>query len=96
MIGTVAAILTTISFVPQAWSVLKTKDVRSISLPMYILFTIGVLCWTIYGIQIHNMQILIANGITLVLASCILYCKIRYGSLERNRELKVEDIKEKR
>lgn len=95
MIGTIAATLTTISFIPQAWSVLKTKDVRSISLPMYILFTIGVLCWTIYGIQIHNTQIMVANGITLVLAACILYCKIRYGSLEKNRELKSEDINQK-
>lgn len=95
MIGTIAATLTTISFVPQAWSVLKTKDVRSISLPMYILFTIGVLCWTIYGVQIHNMQIIIANGITLVLASCILYCKIRYGSLEHNKKLTSSDIKSK-
>lgn len=38
MIGTIAAILTTISFLPQAYQVIKTKDTSSISLGMYITF----------------------------------------------------------
>lgn len=38
MVGTTAAILTTISFVPQAYQVIKTKDTSGISLGMYIAF----------------------------------------------------------
>lgn len=41
MIGTTAAILTTISFVPQAYQVIKTKDTSGISLGMYIAFVLG-------------------------------------------------------
>ena len=43
MIGTIAAILTTISFLPQAYQVIKTKDTSSISLGMYVAFVLGVL-----------------------------------------------------
>ena len=32
IIGTLAAILTTASFVPQAWHTFRTRDVRGISL----------------------------------------------------------------
>ena len=38
MVGTIAAILTTISFIPQAYQVIKTKDTSGISLGMYIAF----------------------------------------------------------
>ena len=46
MIGTIAAILTTISFLPQAYQVIKTKDTSSISLGMYVAFILGVFLWT--------------------------------------------------
>ena len=41
ILGYLAATLTTISFVPQALLIIKTKDTKGISLPMYIMFTIG-------------------------------------------------------
>ena len=41
-VGSVAAILTTASFIPQAWQTFRTRDVSGISLGMYSLFTAGV------------------------------------------------------
>ena len=41
MIGMIAACLTTLSFVPQAIQVIKTKDTSGISLIMYSMFVIG-------------------------------------------------------
>ena len=41
IVGYIAAVLTTISFVPQAAKIIKTKDTKSISLGMYALFSIG-------------------------------------------------------
>ena len=49
MIGTIAAILTTLSFLPQAYQVIKTKDTSSISLGMYTMFVFGVFLWIIHG-----------------------------------------------
>lgn len=79
-IGYVAATLTTISFLPQAMQVFKTKDVSSISLGMYCIFTAGVLMWLIYGVLQQDWPIILANVITLVLAVSILVMKIKYSA----------------
>jgi len=78
LIGTLAAILTTISFFPQALHTFRTKDVRGISLGMYSAFTLGVAMWLVYGLMLGAWPVVIANVITLVLASTILVMKLRY------------------
>ncbi|MBK9340689.1 MAG: SemiSWEET transporter [Rhodoferax sp.] len=77
-IGYIAATLTTASFVPQAWHTFRTKDVRGISLGMYSAFTVGIALWLVYGWMLSAWPIVIANTITLVLASLILVMKLRY------------------
>lgn len=76
MIGYLAATLTTASFLPQAILTIKTKDTESLSLSMYSLFTLGVLCWLVYGVYISDKAIIFANAITFVLAASILSFKI--------------------
>ena len=78
IIGLIAAFCTTLSFLPQALQTIKTKDTSGISLSMYSLFTFGTVLWFIFGIMSTNYPIMIANGITLVLALIILTYKIRY------------------
>lgn len=78
LIGTVAAILTTLSFLPQAWLTFKTKDASGISLGMYCAFTAGVALWLVYGLMLGAWPIVIANVITLSLAAVILVMKLRY------------------
>ena len=77
-IGTVAACLTTCSFMPQAWHTFRTRDVSGISLGMYSLFTIGVALWLAYGLLLEAWPIIIANAITTSLALGILVMKLRY------------------
>ena len=76
-IGFIAAILTTMSFIPQVIRVYKTADTKAISLKMYLLFSTGVFFWLIYGVLIGELPIIIANFITLILALFILIKKIR-------------------
>ena len=78
-IGSVAAVLTTVSFVPQAWHSFKTRDVSGISLVMYSVFTLGVALWLLYGVLLQSWPLMIANSITLVLAAAILGMKLRFG-----------------
>lgn len=78
IVGHIAAILTTASFVPQAVKVIKTKDTKGISLIMYIAFTVGVFLWLVYGIMNNLAPVYIANSITFVLAFIILIFKIKY------------------
>lgn len=77
-VGLIAAFCTTISFIPQAVKIIRTKNTKSISLSMYILFTTGVALWLIYGVFIRDIPVIIANGITLVFAGSILYFKLKY------------------
>ena len=79
LIGSSAAILTTIAFIPQVITTIKTKNTRDISLTMYILFCTGVFLWLIYGIAIQAMPLIGANLITLILALIILIYKLKYG-----------------
>jgi MtN3 and saliva related transmembrane protein len=79
LIGYCAAALTTLSFVPQAWLTFRTRDVRGISLGMYSVFTIGVALWLLYGVLMGAWPIVLANAVTLALASVILGMKLRYG-----------------
>lgn len=76
ILGLVAACLTTASFVPQAILVLRTHNTEGLSLYMYILFTTGIMFWLVYGILIQSLPIILANLVTVVLASMILSVKL--------------------
>ena len=78
LIGTLAACLTTVSFVPQAWLSFRTHDVSGISLGMYSVFTAGVALWLAYGLLLNAWPIIVANAITLVLALMILGMKLYF------------------
>jgi len=75
-LGLVAATFTTGSFLPQALLTLRTRDVSGISLAMYSTFTVGVALWLAYGLVLGQWPIVLANGVTLVLATTILVTKI--------------------
>jgi MtN3 and saliva related transmembrane protein len=77
IIGNIAAVLTSISFLPQAIQVIKTKDTKSISLPMYVLFILGLILWLTYGILQNDFPIILSNIVTISLASVILFYKIK-------------------
>ena len=79
IIGLVAATGTTLSFLPQAMRIIKTKHTKDLSLAMYLIFTTGVFLWLIYGILIKDLPVIIANAITLLFTSTILIFKIKYN-----------------
>ncbi len=70
--------MTTIAFLPQVVKTLRTRDTRSISLGMYLLFTAGVFLWLVYGIRLHALPMILANGITLLLSFVLLMAKWRW------------------
>ncbi len=78
LVGYVAACLTTASFIPQAWMTWKHKRADGVSLGMYIIMVSGVASWLAYGVLLNALPIIIANIITLALASFILLMKLIY------------------
>ena len=86
LIGYIAAILTTLAFLPQALHSWRSRDLSGVSLPMYAMFTVGVAFWLVYGILIASLPVIIANAVTLILASMVLWLKIDHkGKAEKEQ-----------
>lgn len=77
--GYLAAAMTTLAFVPQAVKTIRTRDTRSISLGMYVVFTAGIAMWLIYGIALNSMPMILANIVTFLLSATILGLKLKHG-----------------
>jgi MtN3 and saliva related transmembrane protein len=78
-IGLVGGGLTTISFLPQAVKVYRTRSTRDISLGMFALAWFGMVLWLIYGLYLDSAALIICNGMTLFLSGFIILYKLRYG-----------------
>jgi MtN3 and saliva related transmembrane protein len=78
LIGYAAALLTTISFVPQVLHTWKSRRTGGLSLGMVTLFTLGVALWLAYGIALGAWPVIAANAVTLALAAFLLAMKLRF------------------
>ena len=77
LLGGVAGVLTTLSFVPQVIKTWRTRKADDISLGMLLLFSLGVALWGVYGVIIGAAPVIVANGVTLVLAFVMVILKLR-------------------
>ena len=77
--GYAAAACTTSAYIPQVLRVWRTRSTNDISLKMFLVLVTGLSLWLTYGIWRGEWPLIIANSITLMLASTILYFKIRHG-----------------
>ncbi|MFA5172154.1 MAG: SemiSWEET transporter [Sulfuriferula sp.] len=77
-IGLVAGTLTTTAFVPQVYRIWQRKHADDISASMFVIFIAGVVLWLYYGVMLQAWPIVIANAVTLVLATTILILKYYY------------------
>jgi len=84
IIGSIAACLTTAAFVPQVIKTVKSRHTRDISLLMWLLFNAGVLLWLIYGLLIGAWPVILANGVTLILALIMLLMKLKNLRADRH------------
>jgi MtN3 and saliva related transmembrane protein len=78
LVGSIAAVLTTIAFIPQAYHSYITRDLSGVSLPMYSIFTLGVALWLAYGVLLADWPLIISNAITLALSLLILILKLKH------------------
>ena len=88
-IGFVAAFCTTAAFVPQLLRVLKLRSAREISLGTFLLFSMGVFLWLLYGLYIGSKPVIASNVVTLGLSVSILVLKIRYDREGVKEEMKL-------
>jgi MtN3 and saliva related transmembrane protein len=77
--GYAAAICTTSAYVPQVMRVWRTRSTKDISLKMFLVLVTGLALWLTYGFWKGEIPLIAANSITLMLASTILFFKLKHG-----------------
>lgn len=80
IVGTLAATLTTLSFLPQVAKTWQTRSAADLSWIWLIAFSAGLVLWLIYGLALLSWPLIVANGITLSLVSVIAFVKWREGA----------------
>lgn len=78
LLGLTAGALTTIAFLPQVIKTWKSRSAKDLSLGMFSLFCLGLVLWLAYGIIIRDIPVIAANLLTLMLASTLLFFKLRF------------------
>jgi MtN3 and saliva related transmembrane protein len=78
ILGLVAGSLTTAAFLPQVLKTWKSRSAKDLSLGMFSLFCLGVAMWLVYGIAVNDIPVIAANLLTLLLASTLLFFKLRF------------------
>ncbi|WP_341528015.1 SemiSWEET transporter [Nostoc sp. UHCC 0302] len=79
-LGLVAGVLTTIAYLPQLIKTWQSKSANDLSWSMLIILCIGIILWLVYGFSVHDIPLIAANIVTLLIASVILVLKIKYNS----------------
>ncbi|MBN4079860.1 SemiSWEET family sugar transporter [bacterium AH-315-C08] len=78
LVGYFAGFLTTVAFVPQVLKTWKSKSASDLSLVMFSVFSLGVLCWLVYGILLAETPMIFWNTVTLFLALALLVMKLKF------------------
>ncbi len=76
VIGYIAAVFSVSAFVPQAWRVVKTRDTRSLSTPMWVVECCAFAAWVAFGLALGQWPIILTNAICFVLSAFILVMKL--------------------
>ena len=77
IIGMLAAVLSTLAFLPQAVKTWRTGSADDFSLPTLLMFVTAIALWIVYGILRAATPVWLANGITIVFAAFILVVKLQ-------------------
>ena len=83
IVGALAAICSTVSFVPQAWKVIRSGETKDISVGMYALTVAAFALWCGYGVALNQWPLIVANGICLMLSAFILAMTLLPGGTKR-------------
>jgi MtN3 and saliva related transmembrane protein len=78
-VGSVAAVCSTLAYLPQAIRTWRTRSTADISVTMFSLMVLATTLWLIYGVALGNWPIIACNGATLILSAIILFFKLRDG-----------------
>lgn len=78
-VGTLAALCSMASFVPQIIKIWRERDAESVSLRMYAVTVTGFSLWIAYGVLSGSWPVAVSNAVCLALSATILVLKWRFS-----------------
>lgn len=79
IIGSLAACLTTLAFLPQVAQAHRSRRTKDLSLLMFLILAAGLVLWIVYGLRTRSLPIITANCVTLVMNAYLIFLKVKYG-----------------
>ena len=76
-LGFIAAVLTTLSFLPQALRIRRLGTAGDVSLTMYLMMVTGQVLWLIYALAIGSPSMIAANVVGIALVGWVSAMKLR-------------------
>ena len=76
-LGFIAAVLTTLSFLPQALRIRRLGTAGDVSLTMYLMMVTGQVLWLVYALAISSPSMIAANVVGIALVGWVSAMKLR-------------------
>jgi len=90
IIGLLAALMTTISNIPQAYKIIKTRETKGVSAWSNLVLLIGLIVWVVYGCLQNDWPIIIANAISAIITAIVIFLKLTSKKTLENIHQKVK------
>jgi MtN3 and saliva related transmembrane protein len=74
-LGLFAGMCTTLSFLPQVIRTLRTRHAGDLSAAWLLIFGLGTMAWTLYGILGSDVAVIAANSVTFFLVLTLTVAK---------------------
>jgi MtN3 and saliva related transmembrane protein len=82
-LGFVAGFFSMIAFIPQVYKTYKIKSAKGISIQTFIIYTISIVLWTVYGVLFSKPAIYITNVFMLIISNTQIVLKIKYDKMDK-------------
>jgi MtN3 and saliva related transmembrane protein len=76
IVGLGAALFTTVSNIPQALKIVRTKETKGVSTKTYSILFTGLVLWVVYGFLRNDFPLILANGISALICGIVLFLKL--------------------
>lgn len=92
-LGFSAALFTTISNIPQAVKIIRTKETKGVSATSYTVLFIGLALWVAYGFLRNDWPVIVANSISALICGIVLFLKLTSKKVLENIHQKMKPEK---
>jgi MtN3 and saliva related transmembrane protein len=78
LLGYAAGVFTMVAFLPQLVRALRTRSTGDLSFPMLAMMFAGASLWSLYGIMVEALPIIVPNAILAVLTVALMVLRLKY------------------